>query len=117
MKGKVKKLWERDGNLCWLCHEPIDPALPQTNAMHISLDHVVPRKWSGKNCLDNLRLAHQHCNSTREQMYPETMIFTEQQILLLTNPNQQTGGLSAGAKKALKFMHRAQTHVGGELVA
>ena len=111
-KAKVKKIWLRDGNNCWLCKQPLDSSLPPDHKMRISVDHFVPKKWGGHNRISNLKLAHQHCNSSREGKYPETLVFTEQDILLGTNPNHLTGGLSARALKAVKAMKRPQYHIG-----
>lgn len=117
LKSKVKKIWLRDGNNCWLCKQPLDSSLAPDHKMRTSVDHVIPRKWGGSNELSNLKLAHQNCNSSREVKFPETLVFTEQDILLGTNPNHLTGGLSGKALKAVKAMKRTQYHIGGELLA
>ena len=44
---------ERDNGICWLCHE----------AGANSADHVQPLSRGGLNTADNLRAAHQSCNS------------------------------------------------------
>lgn len=46
------------GYLCHLCGLEIEEG-------DYSVDHVVPRSKGGSNSLENLRPAHQLCNSTR----------------------------------------------------
>jgi hypothetical protein len=59
-------LYERDMWTCWLCEEPVDGALIGTRSpWRPSLDHVTPRSKGGSHDDDNLRLAHQWCNSVR----------------------------------------------------
>lgn len=61
-------VYERDGWICQLCDEPVDPALdPQRDRMGATLDHIVCVSWSGEpdNSESNLRLAHRACNSSR----------------------------------------------------
>lgn len=55
----------RDGDLCWLCDEPIDFTLPEGDGMCASLDHVIPQSAGGTWRLSNLRLAHKTCNGLR----------------------------------------------------
>ena len=74
--------------------------------MCVSLDHYVPRKWGGKNGEPNMMLAHSVCNSQREKLFPETMIFTDVEILRLTNPSQVVDGMSKKARKAMKHRMR-----------
>lgn len=100
--GKRKKVYERDGNKCWLCNEDIKCATDRK--IGASLDHFVPKKFGGKNSLDNLRLAHKYCNSIREYKFPHTMTFSVEQIENLTNRNSENGGLS---KKAMKAVRKA----------
>jgi HNH endonuclease len=99
-RNKRKRIRQRDGDDCWLCKKPIDFTLENDHAMRASLDHYVPRKWGGSNRAENLRLAHQHCNVSREHYRPETMEFTDEEIYLLTNPSHVKGELSRAARKA-----------------
>lgn len=73
-----------------------------TAATRLSIDHYVPRKWGGSNRVENLKLAHAVCNSKRETIFPEPLVFTEHEIVTLTNPNTDTGGLSKRAVMAMK---------------
>lgn len=49
----------RDGLLCGICSEPLDPA-----TAHV--DHIDFRALGGSNELANLRLAHAACNQARQ---------------------------------------------------
>lgn len=58
-------IYERDGWVCQLCGDPVDPdAAPRTRG-YASLDHVVPRSHGGSDDPSNLRLAHMGCNADR----------------------------------------------------
>jgi hypothetical protein len=107
-RNKIKRVRARDGDNCWLCCMPIDFTLPYGDLMCVSLDHYVPRKWGGKNGEPNMKLAHATCNSQREKLFPETMIFTNEEILRLTNPSQANIGMSKKAKKAMKHRLRVE---------
>lgn len=58
-------IYERDGWVCQICHEPVDRDGEPTGAWFPSLDHVTPRSLGGGDDDDNLRLAHRWCNSVR----------------------------------------------------
>lgn len=50
---------------CHICGELVDMALPRTNRMGPTIDHVVPISLGGVDCATNVRLAHWSCNSLR----------------------------------------------------
>ncbi len=54
------KVIQRDCGLCWVCDLVV---LPED----VSMDHVIRVADGGKTSLDNLRLAHKRCNSSRHQ--------------------------------------------------
>lgn len=60
-------IYERDGWVCQLCFEPVDPDLPPSNTWSATLDHIVCQSWSEEpdHSPENLRLAHRWCNSVR----------------------------------------------------
>lgn len=66
-----RTLAERDGPLCWLCGNEVDPAAPRGSGWAGSIDHVVPRARGGGSEPANLRLAHRSCNSRRGSRVPE----------------------------------------------
>ncbi len=64
--GRWRRILERDGPSCWLCHLPVDLTTTRpTNRLAPSVDHVVPLSLGGSDRDDNLRLAHFGCNSRR----------------------------------------------------
>jgi 5-methylcytosine-specific restriction endonuclease McrA len=60
-------VYERDGWICQLCFEPVDPNLPHLDNWAATLDHIVCRAWTDEpdHSPENLRLAHRWCNSVR----------------------------------------------------
>lgn len=58
-------IYERDGWICQICTEPVDPAAPANTTWDATLDHIVPRSKGGDDSPANLRLAHRWCNSVR----------------------------------------------------
>lgn len=59
-------VYERDGWVCGICTDPVDPALRYPDPMSASLDHVVPLSLGGSHTMDNVRLAHLRCNTVRQ---------------------------------------------------
>lgn len=51
--------------LCWVCRQPVQWDLPDTDPMRPSRDHVIPRSRGGVGLPSNLRLAHARCNTER----------------------------------------------------
>ena len=60
-----RDVFERDGWLCWLCDESVDPAATFPDPVSASVDHVVPVSLGGVHSIDNVRLAHLGCNCSR----------------------------------------------------
>lgn len=58
-------IYERDGWICQLCSEPVDPSVPVNTRWDATLDHIVPVSRGGDDSLGNLRLAHRRCNAVR----------------------------------------------------
>lgn len=60
-------IYERDGWVCQLCHEPVDPRLSDEDAWAATLDHIACQSWTDApdHSDANLRLAHRRCNSAR----------------------------------------------------
>lgn len=57
-----REIFDRDGWVCQLCDQPVDPSLPRRHPMGASLDHRVPLVLGGLHCPDNVQLAHLRCN-------------------------------------------------------
>ena len=67
LDGKVyrTRIAERDGWVCGICAEPVDPSLAYPDPMSASLDHVIPLSRGGSHSPANVRLAHLGCNVRR----------------------------------------------------
>lgn len=60
-----RRVYERDGYVCWLCGEKVRlDVSPHANTA-ASLDHVIPVSKGGKWSMENLRTAHRSCNDAR----------------------------------------------------
>lgn len=55
---------KRDGWICHLCHEPIDPAETNTKRA-LAIDHLQPQSAGGSDHPSNVRAAHSSCNKAR----------------------------------------------------
>lgn len=53
-----REIIKRDGPNCWLCGKAFEYEKP-------TLDHVIPRSKGGNDQLDNLKIAHMKCNTSR----------------------------------------------------
>lgn len=57
------------GNVCYLCHEPIDFDAPRRlldgNGLGLQLDHVLPLSKGGKDSIYNVRPTHAICNNLK----------------------------------------------------
>ncbi len=56
---------ERDGWICQLCREPIDPELRAPDSRSRSVDHRVPLARGGDHTMDNCQAAHFGCNARK----------------------------------------------------
>jgi 5-methylcytosine-specific restriction endonuclease McrA len=61
---------ERDGLVCYLCGQAIDPRLHFRHQLALTLDHVVPWSAGGRDAIDNLRPAHRRCNTEKGDDLP-----------------------------------------------
>jgi 5-methylcytosine-specific restriction endonuclease McrA len=60
-----QEIYERDGWVCGICAEPVDPALKYPDLMSASLDHVTPLALGGQHSRANVQCAHFICNSRK----------------------------------------------------
>lgn len=74
-KSKTRR-WQRNqlinkyGAICFYCE------IAFTSMKEITFDHFIPRSKGGLDDLENLRLAHLHCNRLKGSMtYEEFQIF------------------------------------------
>ena len=57
-----QRIYERDGWICQLCLEPIDPARPHPDGLSASLDHVIALAAGGTHTHGNVQASHLNCN-------------------------------------------------------
>lgn len=55
-------VFERDGWMCYLCSEPVEPLLRYPDPWSASVDHVVALSRGGQHTLDNVACTHFRCN-------------------------------------------------------
>lgn len=58
-------VFERDGWICQLCKEPVDPTISGRYGAGATLDHIVPISIGGPHTYANVQLAHKSCNSRK----------------------------------------------------
>lgn len=59
------RVFQRDGWICGLCGEPVDPNANKKDPMRASLDHIIPVSLGGSHTWGNVQLAHLRCNSSK----------------------------------------------------
>lgn len=58
-------IYRRDDWTCQICGEVTEPDAEPTSSWYPSLDHIIPRSQGGPDDWQNLRTAHNWCNSVR----------------------------------------------------
>jgi 5-methylcytosine-specific restriction endonuclease McrA len=61
----VAAVFDRDGWVCGICWQDVDPALQHPDPHSASLDHILPLSRGGSHTLDNVQLAHLGCNAAK----------------------------------------------------
>jgi 5-methylcytosine-specific restriction endonuclease McrA len=64
-KFAAREVFNRDGWICGICTEPVNPSLLYPHRLSVSLDHIVPLSLGGTHTRDNTRCSHLTCNVTR----------------------------------------------------
>jgi predicted nucleic acid-binding Zn ribbon protein len=59
------EIFERDGWMCGICGEAVDPGCVYPDLMSASIDHVIPLVAGGQHSRDNVQCAHFICNSLK----------------------------------------------------
>jgi 5-methylcytosine-specific restriction endonuclease McrA len=62
---EIVDVFERDGWMCQLCGEPIDPTLRSPHRLSATIDHVLPIRRGGAHTLANVQAAHYGCNASK----------------------------------------------------
>lgn len=65
-----ESVFDRDGWLCGLCSEPVNPALEWPHPKSVSLDHVIPLSKGGAHSMSNTQCAHLDCNVSKGNRVP-----------------------------------------------
>lgn len=60
-----RDVYERDGWICGLCCESVDPNEEWPSLLSASLDHVIPLSKGGPHVHSNVQLAHLGCNISK----------------------------------------------------
>lgn len=67
------QVWDRDGGICWICGDSVDPSLTYPNPKYRSWDHVTPLSKGGTHTMDNLALSHLRCNTSKKDKIPDRL--------------------------------------------
>lgn len=65
-----REIFERDGWVCGICHEPVDKTLRHPDPMSASLDHIIPISKGGAHSRENAQCAHWLCNMSKGAKVP-----------------------------------------------
>lgn len=76
------EIFDRDGWVCWICSEDIDPSLSHPEPMSGSIDHVLPLSLGGADNRQNVKASHLICNVKRpraKRHYEEILLVTSEE--------------------------------------
>ena len=68
--ARLEEVGERDGWRCWLCDEPVDPAMSVNDARGPSVDSIVTKAKAKRSGPSQERLAHRGCNTKKGAVTP-----------------------------------------------
>ena len=60
-----KRVFERDGWMCYICHEPLHREYDPNDPLSPTIDHVLALNNGGSHTYDNVRACHAICNSRK----------------------------------------------------
>lgn len=60
-----RKVFERDGWICYICNEPLHRVYDPHDPLSPTVDHVIALANGGSNTYDNVRACHAICNSRK----------------------------------------------------
>lgn len=60
----------RDSGRCHLCRRKVDMSLSGMAKWGPTIDHIIPVSAGGTDAVDNVALAHRHCNCCRQDTGP-----------------------------------------------
>lgn len=61
----LTKLVKRDKGKCYICGDMVNMTLDSNDEYYGSIDHVIPISKGGTHTWGNVKLAHRHCNSVK----------------------------------------------------
>lgn len=64
-----ERIYDRDGWVCHLCHEDVDPLTFWPHPESASLDHITPLSEGGTHTEDNVACSHLRCNLSKGNRY------------------------------------------------
>jgi predicted Zn-ribbon and HTH transcriptional regulator len=59
------KVFQRDGYVCQICHEPTSREYDHADPWSPTIDHIIPMSKQGGHTYDNVQCAHAFCNSVK----------------------------------------------------
>lgn len=65
-----REIFERDGWICQICHEPVDRQISRRHDDGATIDHVIPLSRGGTDEPDNVVTAHWRCNRDKGNRVP-----------------------------------------------
>jgi hypothetical protein len=68
--ARLEEVGERDGWRCWLCDEPVDPAMSVNDPRGPSVDSVLTKAKAKRSGPSEERLAHRGCNTKKGAITP-----------------------------------------------
>lgn len=70
VRFRALDIFDRDGWICGICNQPVDPAARFPDWSRASLDHVIPLSRGGPHTPTNAQLAHLSCNVRKGAALP-----------------------------------------------
>jgi hypothetical protein len=68
--GRLEDIGDREGWRCWLCDQPVDPAMSVNDPRGPSVDGVVTKAKAKRSGPATERLAHRSCNTKKGAIAP-----------------------------------------------
>ncbi len=92
-----RRVFERDGWTCQLCHLPIVQSLRHPHLLSATVDHIVPLVKGGTHTWGNVQAAHFSCNSKKGARIPAGAV----DYILPVSADQTSDERRVGARDAM----------------
>ena len=102
--ARLEEIAEKDGWRCWLCDEPVDPAMSSEDDRGPSIDTCHPKEKGPRRVVGAERLAHRGCNTRKGQVAPvvawpgELFVVDPAPILVVLDRLERKGGREVVAR-------------------